>query len=146
MSDSTEHSRREFIVGAIAVSGGLLLLGGQQDAAAVMRSAESQLLLFDPERADACRSAEGAVGYGCAVRPIEGDRVRFASELFARGAAPEIVSGLTHYADFILLSGCAEESGYRVLSERVLPAVAESGAHGALIAWKIGRVRPRSGS
>ncbi len=132
MSDATEHSRRDFMVGAAIALGSGLLLSDQQGAAATMLSAKPQLLLFDPDQADACRDLAGGAGRGCITRPIVGDRVRFARDVLSDASAPEIVSGITSYADFVLLSGCAAEQGYRVLSER---------AHGPLIVWKIGRLR-----
>jgi hypothetical protein len=155
MSDSTEHTRRDFIAGAIALSGGLLLSGKGQNALATtplceeqraaveaMLLSEPQLVLFDAERSDACRNVSAAAtataaGQGCAVRAIEGDRVRFAREVLGAADAPPIVLGHTTYADFILITGSAAEHGYRVLSEQC----ASAGAQGALVTWKIGRLR-----
>jgi hypothetical protein len=138
---SGENSRRGFIAGALAMGGGLVLLSNQRTAFGALSTAEPQLLLFDPQRADACRSVAGGAGHGCAIRPIAGDRVRFAREILASPDCPEIVSGLTNFADFILLSGCAAEHGYRVLSERVQPAPANENAGGVLVSWKIARMR-----
>jgi hypothetical protein len=126
------------MAGAIAVGGGLWLLGEQQDAVASMRTAEPQLILFDAERADACRNVSATAGRGgCLIRAIEGDRVRFAREVLGAADAPAIVLGHTTYADFILITGSAAEHGYRVLSEQC----ASAGAQGTLVTWRIGRLR-----
>jgi hypothetical protein len=118
------HTRREFIAGTVAV-GGFVLLTKYQNAAA---SVEPQLVLYDPE-------AAGARPHACATLPVVGDRVRFARDVFGAPAAPAMVAGVTTYADYILLSGCAAEHGYRVLSEP-LPAAGER----ALVEWKVRRV------
>ena len=143
MSDDSEFSRRRFVAGSLIVGGGLVFLAKQSNArgalaphesgtSAAAPSAGTQLLLFNADHADACRAAAEHETRGCIARPVVGDSVRFAREVFAAREAPEIVSGLTHYADFIMLSGCAAEHGYRVISEQ---------AHGSLIAWKVGRGR-----
>jgi len=130
---SAEHSRREFVVGALAAAGGLILFAGQQNAVAALSSTQPELLVFDPEHADACRAvADNAAAQECTTRAVVGDRVRFAMELLSAPNAPLVVAGLTSYADFILLSGCAAEHGYRVVSET---------ARGPLTSWKVVRRR-----
>jgi hypothetical protein len=123
MSDDTLHSRRDFIAGALAVGGALLLT--KYDSATAMSSTEPQLVLYDPESVTTC-------SYACATLPVKGDRVRFAREVFAAHTAPDSIGGVTHYADYVLLSGCAAEQGYRVLEERF---------EGTLVHWKIARRR-----
>jgi hypothetical protein len=100
-------TRREFMAGTVAASSALLL--EKPLNAASMVATEPQLF----------------------VSAISGDPVRFARGVFGPNA-PEIVGGLTSYADFLVLTGCAAEAGYRVLSERT---------EGALIRWKVARLR-----
>jgi hypothetical protein len=121
-------TRREFMVGTAVAAGALLV--DQPVNAARMASTEPRLLLLDLELADAHRVAAEAEAVGCRALAITGDRVRFGREVFASGA-PEIIGGLTTYADYIMLSGCAAEAGYRVLSER---------AQDAFVRWKIARL------
>jgi hypothetical protein len=136
MSDDTLHSRRDFIAGTLAV-GGALLLSKYESATAMSPAgpepAQPRLVLFDPESTSACRVASDGASHGCATLPVVGDRVRFARDVFGASAAPAVVAGVTTYADYILLSGCAAEHGYRVLSER-LPAAGER----FLVEWKVG--------
>jgi hypothetical protein len=121
-------TRREFVAGTVAAGSALLLEKPLSGAA--MTATVPQLFVVDYEIADARRVAEAAASKGCRTVPISGDRVRFAREVFTAGAA-EIVGGITTYADFLVLTGCAAEAGYRVLSER---------AAGALIRWKVARL------
>jgi len=115
-------TRREFMVGTAAAAGALLVETPVN--AAQMASTEPQLLIVDPA------VATEAVAVGCRTIAITGDPVRFGREVFA-SAAPEIIGGLTTYADYIVLSGCAAEAGYRVISER---------AQDALVRWKVARL------
>ena len=138
MSSDSDFTRREFVAGAIAVGSAFALsLKGQSALAAAapseMTEATPQLLVFDPEHPGACQRVESVAGQGCATLPVEGDRVRFAHALLSSGKAPEVIAGLTRYADFLLLSGCAAEHGYRVLSEQM---------RDGLVGWKIGLKRP----
>jgi hypothetical protein len=140
---SGEVTRREFVVGVSAVGGAVALCTAPGAEAFNRRAAESRtavsfaaagpsevtVLLFDPEHAGACRkSAEAAEG--CAKVALAGDRVRFAAQFFGRADAPARVDGLTSYADYIVLSGCAAEHGYRVIAEV---------ARGDLTEWAVGR-------
>ena len=137
MIDVVRHSRRGFIAGTLGIAGGLLVSKGI--AAAAMASDEPQLLLFDPQRADACRwaaTAECRLG----TQPIVGDRVRFARNLLSGDSVPDVFACLSGYADFILLSGCAAEARYRLLVEHMHLA-AKATAHGALVYWIAGRRR-----
>jgi hypothetical protein len=110
------------MVGTAAAAGALLV--EKPVNAARLASTEPQLLILDSAVADVAQIA------GCRTIAITGDRVRFGREVFASGA-PEIIGGLTTYADYIMLSGCAAEAGYRVISERT---------QGRLVRWKIARL------
>jgi hypothetical protein len=138
MIDVARHSRRGFIAGTLGIAGGLLL--SKSIPAAGVTPDEPELFLFDAQRADACRWA-AAAECRLGAQPIVGDRVRFARNLLSGGSAPDVFAALSGYADFILLSGCAAEAGYRVLVERVHPAAADETAHGALVYWVAGRRR-----
>jgi hypothetical protein len=139
MIDVMRHSRRGFIVGTLGVAGGLLL--SKRLAAAGTIPDEPQLLLFDPQRTDACRWA-AAAECRLGTQPIVGDRVRFARNLLSGDSSPDVFACLSGYADFILLSGCAAEARYRLLTERLHHvAAAETAAHGALVYWIAGRRR-----
>jgi hypothetical protein len=65
------------------------------------------------------------------VRPIEGDRVRFARALLA--AAPQSIGGLTRHADLLLLVGTAEEAGFRVVEQSVSRPTGQP----ALVLWRM---------
>jgi hypothetical protein len=136
MSTDRSVSRRRFIAGAVAAGGGLALVAKQGSAFASTPAVETapvgKFFLFDPEHADACRNIAGSAALSCANRAIAGDRVRFAADLFASESAPQVIAGASTYADFILLSGSAAEQGYRVLDES---------PRGALISWKLARLR-----
>jgi len=125
-------NRREFVEGLVAVSGAFVLTAKGQSAFGAAASRPPQLLLFDSASAQVCRYVESEAQYSCVTQPVTGDRVRFANELFASGQAPDVVAGVTHYADYILLTGCAAEQGYRVRDLKV---------EGSLATWKIERAR-----
>jgi hypothetical protein len=112
MSDETTQTRREFVAGAIAVGGGLVSLSMQRSALGAADISEPRLVL----------------------REVVGDPVRFAERIFASPETPDMVAGYTSYADFIVLSGCAAEHGYRVTREET--------SH-SLVAWTVAR-RPRA--
>jgi hypothetical protein len=116
-------TRREFMVGTVVASSALVL-----NASAI--AASEQVLLVDYDLAHAHRLAADAANHGCRTLAITGDRVRFAREVFGPGA-PEVVAGVTTYADFIVLTGCAAEAGYRIINDR---------AEGALVRWKVARL------
>ena len=100
-------TRREFMAGTVAAGSALLLETPLNGAAMV--TTEPQLF----------------------ISAITGDPVRFARDVFGP-SAPEIVGGLTTYADYLVLTGCAAEAGYRLISER---------GEGALVRWKVARLR-----
>jgi hypothetical protein len=141
VSSDSEFTRRVFVMGAIStaavatVAASALLTPAQRASGEIAparpaanesaSAATARLLVFDPEHADACQRVAGGAGKGCTTLPVTGDRVRFGRELFGSKNAPAVVAGLTHYADYILLSGCAAEHGYRVQSAQVQPRLVE---------------------
>lgn len=68
----------------------------------------------------------------CSARAVTGDRVRFAREVLA--STPQMIGGLTRHADRLVLTGTAEEVGFRVVEEAVL---AGSGKQQALVFWRM---------
>ncbi|MEN7537793.1 hypothetical protein [Aurantiacibacter flavus] len=75
------------------------------------------VLLFDAALAEGRAFADAGSAWNRAVIAIEGDRVRFGRELFAR--RPAIVQGVSLQADALLLEEVAREAGYeRVSLER----------------------------
>ena len=58
--------------------------------------------------------------------PIDGDRIRFAREVFA--ARPAYVAGVTRQADLVLIEDVAGEFGYRRDTRNV---------EGAAIEWRL---------
>jgi hypothetical protein len=122
-------TRREFVVGASAVGAVLCVGSSAVMAMPVAGETEPEILLFDPEHAEACRKVGEGIS-GCRTLAVVGDRVRFARQFFSGAAVPSRVAGLTSYSDYILLSGCAAEHGYRVVAET---------ARSALVQWKVER-------
>ena len=69
------------------------------------------VLLHDPQLAAGRRFAEAGRAAGAEVLPIEGDRIRFAREVFA--ANPAYVQGVSRQADAVLIEDVGREFGYR---------------------------------
>lgn len=69
------------------------------------------VLLHDPALEAGRRFAEAGRSAGANVLPIEGDRIRFAREVFA--ARPAYVAGVSRHADAVLIEDVAREFGYR---------------------------------
>ena len=139
MSSDARYSRRHFVAGALGVAGAVMCLESHAGASRRLHE-EPAVLLFDPARSDARDRAAG-MGAGWVARPIVGDRVRFAREMLGNdGAATAKLAGLTSYGDFILLSGCAAEAGYRLTSESLYRAPGGL-EHGALVHWVVERAR-----
>ncbi|HVY79561.1 MAG TPA: hypothetical protein VG994_01155 [Steroidobacteraceae bacterium] len=118
-------TRREFMIGTVAVGGTIAL------APAALAATDS-LFVADDELFYASQLAAEAASRGWRILPVTGDRVRFAREVFGPGA-PDVIAGATRYADFIVLTGCASEAGYRLTGSR---------ADGDLVRWKVVRLRP----
>lgn len=115
--------RRSFLGLALGVSGGLL--AGSAPAMAAL-DGERGVLVYDARAGE--RIMRVVRGNYASVHALDGDRVRFARALTAK--RPASISGLTRYADFVLLSGTATEAGYRLITESKHAAKG-----GALIAW-----------
>jgi hypothetical protein len=103
------------MAGTVA-AGSALLLEKRLNAATVAASGP-RLLVVDYDLAGAHELAREAASNGCRTLALTGDRVRLARDVFAADA-PDVIGGITTYADFIVLTGCAAEAGYRVLSEQ----------------------------
>jgi len=100
--------RRGFIglaAGAPLAMGALPAWGQRADAGAL-------LILFDPTMAASARLADQVRKHGAAVLALSGDRIRFMRDVVA--SRPRVIAGMTSYADFLLLSGTAAESGFRL--------------------------------
>jgi hypothetical protein len=69
------------------------------------------------------------------VRPLAGDRVRFARAVLA--ASPQSIAGLTRHVDLLLLAGTAEEEGFRLVEQS---ATRLGAGQPALVFW---RMQPR---
>ena len=98
-------SRRAVVLGALALpvaaraSGFRLALTG------------ASVVLYDPALESGRRLAQDGHASGDKVLAIEGDRIRFAREVF--GALPASVRGISRQADFVLIDDVAREAGYR---------------------------------
>jgi hypothetical protein len=69
------------------------------------------LLVYDPGLEAGQRFAAAGQVHGAEVLPVDGDRVRFARALFER--KPAIVSGVTRWADALMIEEVGRETGYR---------------------------------
>jgi hypothetical protein len=72
---------------------------------------ERSVLLHDPALAAGRRFAEAGEARGGEVHAIDGDRIRFAREVFE--SRPALIAGVSRHADFILIEDAAREAGYR---------------------------------
>ena len=84
------------------------------------------VLLHDPALPAGRRFAEAGRAAGAAVLPIEGDRIRFAREVFA--ANPAYVQGVSRQADAVLIEDVGREFGYLREVLRV---------NGAALEWRL---------
>lgn len=75
------------------------------------RHGEQRVLLHDP----ALEAGRRFAAAGGSSRAIEGDRIRFAREVFA--ARPALVAGVSRYADLVLIADVAAEAGYVLAAE-----------------------------
>jgi hypothetical protein len=98
-------SRRAVLGGALAVP----TLSGL--ATWRWRHGDKRVLVHDAELESGRRFA--AAGGGS--RPIEGDRIRFARDVFA--AKPALVAGVSRHADLVLIADVAAEAGYVLAAE-----------------------------
>lgn len=97
-------TRREALKGALAVP---TLAGLPQWR---WRHGASLLLLHDPSLEAARRVAAAGQARGEEVVAIEGDRIRFARDVFAR--RPAYVVGVSRPADALLIEDVGREAGY----------------------------------
>lgn len=97
-------SRRGLLAGAVAVPAAAGLANWQ------WRHGHGTVLLFDPEMAEGRAFANVGSAWNRRVFPIEGDRIRFGRDIFAR--RPAIVQGVSRQADAILLEEVGAEAGY----------------------------------
>lgn len=74
------------------------------------RHGHGTVLLFDPDFAPARDFAEAGRAWNRQVLPIEGDRIRFAREVFE--GKPAVVQGMSRQADAVLIEEVASEAGY----------------------------------
>lgn len=95
-----------------AVLGGALALPAVPGLAAWrVKQGDSRVLLHDPSLEAGRRFAEA----GGKSRAIEGDRIRFARDVFA--AKPALVAGVSRHADLVLIADVAAEMGYVLAAE-----------------------------
>lgn len=106
-------TRRTLLAGAAAVPAlaGLDRLSAAQPGGA-------GILLYDPALPQARLLADNP-----AARPITGDRIRFAQELFAR--RPAFVRGVSRQGDAVLIADVAREAGYWLTDEQVTGGIIE---------------------
>jgi len=98
-------SRRAVMAGALAVPTVAGLASWR------WRHGETGVLLFDPALAAGRRFAAAGEAQGGAVRPIEGDRIRFARGVLEQ--RPALIAGVSRHADALLIEDAAQEAGYR---------------------------------
>lgn|GEM_PF-616445 len=104
---------------------------------------EQRVLLHDASLEAGRRFAGAGSELGLAPRAIEGDRIRFAREIFA--AKPALVAGVSRHADLLLIADVAAEAGYVLAAEFEGRRRACSGAQ-CLPGWAaLGRMAKASG-
>jgi hypothetical protein len=131
-------TRRSVLAGALAVPA----------VAAVPNRAAARagkaLLLHDPSLEAGRRFAEA---YGGEALPIEGDRIRFARAVFARG--PSFLVGVSRPADALLIEDVAREAGYVPADDakvREMTTAAQPLDAGLVLGWVLVPREPSSNS
>ena len=104
-------TRRSMIAAALATPAAASAAGFQ------WRHGHGTVLLFDPGLPQAIAFADAGRAWNRAVIALEGDRIRFAREIFARH--PALVHGVSRQADAVLLAEVAAEAGYEQLALKV---------------------------
>jgi len=120
-------TRRGVLAGALAVPA---VAGLPRVASA--RGGEP-VLLHDPSLEAGRRCAEA---YGARALPIEGDRIRFAREVF--GKRPAFVVGVSRPADALLIEEVAREAGYLPADDRTvreMTAAVQPLDRGLVLGW-----------
>jgi hypothetical protein len=97
-------TRRRLLASAMAVPAVAGLASWQ------WKHGHGTVLLFDADMPEGRAFAEAGRAWNRSVKPIEGDRIRFARDIFAR--RPAIVQGVSRHADSILIEEVAAEAGY----------------------------------
>lgn len=110
-------TRRAVVLGALAAPMAARASGF------MLGAREGAVLLHDPTLEAGRRFAEAGKSAGARVLAIEGDRIRFAREVFA--AKPAYVAGVSRSADAVLVEEVAREFGYRREAHSVSGAVIE---------------------
>ncbi len=87
------------------------------------RHGHGTVLLYDADLPQGSAFAEAGRAWNRAVLPLEGDRIRFAREIFAR--RPAIVQGVSRQSDAVLLAEVASEAGYEQVALKVDGAALE---------------------
>ena len=87
------------------------------------RHGHGTVLLFDADLPQGRAFAEAGRAWNRAVLPLEGDRIRFAREVFGR--RPAIVQGVSRQSDAVLLAEVAGEAGYEQVALKVDGAALE---------------------
>jgi hypothetical protein len=126
--------RREFLRFVAALPGAALL--GWRPAPVVAASSP-MVFVYEPSLPESVWRRVATRHGPLEVRPLEGDRVRFARALLAR--APQAISGLTRHVDLLLLAGTAEEEGFRMREQSLMESV--RGRQPALVCWSMHRRR-----
>lgn len=120
-------TRRGVLAGAAAVSA---MAGVPRVAAA--RGGDA-VMLHDASLEAGRRFAEA---YGGEALPIEGDRILFAREVFAR--RPAYVVGISRPADALLIEDVGREAGYELADNetvREMTAAAQPLDRGLVLGW-----------
>lgn len=104
-------SRRSLLGGAIAVPAAAGVAGWR------WRHGHGTVLLYDANLEQGRAFAQAGRAWNRAVLPLEGDRIRFAREVFAR--RPALVQGVSRQSDAVLLEEVAVEEGYERIALRL---------------------------
>jgi len=94
-----------------ALAAGLALPAAASLARSPTRKPSGTVLLHDPSLEAGRRFAVAAEARGDTPLAIEGDRIRFARQVFER--APALVVGVSRSADAVLIEDVGREAGYR---------------------------------
>lgn len=107
-------TRRNMLAGSL-LAGAMSVPGAAPAAASGLsgwqwRHGHGAVLLFDPDLPQARAFAEVGRAWNRQVSAIDGDRIRFAREVF--DSRPAIVQGVSRQADAVLIEDVAAEAGY----------------------------------
>lgn len=102
-------SRRAVLGGALAVP----TISGL--AAWRWKHGDGRALVHDAGLAAGQRFAQAGKASGLPSRPIEGDRVRFMQDVLA--PKPALITGVSRFADLLLIADIAREAGYVLAAE-----------------------------